>query len=256
VLFGAQATQEMKRMKKMDGPRKQTFRITSGLRFPARTATVLLGAAVSAMASSSASAQTPLTPAAITPPRGNVLFLEAHAKGTQNYICEPSTNNSGNSWVFFSPQATLSLDFLGSEQQVITHFLSLIPNPNSEPASGCTLSTETGGISCPTWQSSQDSSRVWGGKVGSINAGTDASCSNAGSIPCLLLKAVATDSEQDRFGILSQTTFIQRLNTNGGSAPATGCNVGDQALVPYSADYFFYKKDPLDLLGHDQGGHQ
>ena len=40
-------------------------------------------------------------------------------------------------------------------------------------------------------------------------------------------------------------TFIQRLNTAGGIAPSTGCvesrDVGKKALVPYEADYFFYK---------------
>jgi hypothetical protein len=45
---------------------------------------------------------------------------------------------------------------------------------------------------------------------------------------------------------LSETTFIQRLNTTGGSAPATGCSasadVGTQALMPYSADYYFFRK--------------
>ena len=45
---------------------------------------------------------------------------------------------------------------------------------------------------------------------------------------------------------LSETTYIQRLNTVGGVAPpSTSCaasgDVGTMALVPYSADYFFYK---------------
>jgi hypothetical protein len=39
---------------------------------------------------------------------------------------------------------------------------------------------------------------------------------------------------------------LQRLNTVGGSAPATGRSVtadlGRQAFVPYRAEYFFYKK--------------
>jgi hypothetical protein len=43
---------------------------------------------------------------------------------------------------------------------------------------------------------------------------------------------------------LTQTTFIQRLNTQGGSAPATGCSVlsdvGKQTLVPYTAEYYFF----------------
>jgi hypothetical protein len=50
--------------------------------------------------------------------------------------------------------------------------------------------------------------------------------------------------------ILSKTTFVQRLNTKGGSAPAnpaTGClttsDVGHQVLVPYTADYFFCRAD-------------
>ena len=46
------------------------------------------------------------------------------------------------------------------------------------------------------------------------------------------------------------STFIQRLNTKGGSAPAnpaTGClastDVGHQVLVPYSEDYFFFRNE-------------
>jgi len=46
---------------------------------------------------------------------------------------------------------------------------------------------------------------------------------------------------------MTQTTFVQRLNPKGGSAPADGClvpsDVGKQALVPYSADYYFFRSD-------------
>src|SRR5580698_2558633 len=89
------------------------------------------------------------TPSTITPPAGNVLFLKAHAKGTQNYICEPSTNGNDNTWVFFSPQATLSISILERlDQQVVTHFLSPVPNAKSNVAAGCTFSGETGETSC------------------------------------------------------------------------------------------------------------
>jgi hypothetical protein len=183
-------------------------------------------------------------PPAITPPAGNVLFMTAHATGTQNYICQPSTSGDGTTWVFFSPQATLSIPLLAHfDQQVITHFLSPIPETTSSPEASCTLSTETNEVSCPTWQSSLDSSAVWGGKIGSINAGTDPICPNTGSIPCLLLNAVATkrgEGTPGDSGILTKTTYVQRLNTNGGSAPTASCKVGDQALVPYTADYSFY----------------
>ncbi len=53
----------------------------------------------------------------------------------------------------------------------------------------------------------------------------------------------------DRIGgsILAQTTFIQRVNTSGGVAPATGCtqasNIGVMVLVPYTTDYYFYRAE-------------
>jgi Protein of unknown function (DUF3455) len=38
------------------------------------------------------------------------------------------------------------------------------------------------------------------------------------------------------------TTFIQRVNTVGGKAPASGCpSLGARTFVPYEADYVFYK---------------
>ena len=44
--------------------------------------------------------------------------------------------------------------------------------------------------------------------------------------------------------LLTRTTFIQRVNTSGGLAPATGCSqasdVGKKAFIPYTADYFFF----------------
>jgi hypothetical protein len=44
-------------------------------------------------------------------------------------------------------------------------------------------------------------------------------------------------------GVLSRVTKIQRLNTKGGKAPASGCDsihAGQEVRVPYSADYLFY----------------
>jgi hypothetical protein len=86
-----------------------------------------------------AAAQELPTPPAITPPRGNVLFLTTHATGTQDYICQPSTSGDGNTWVFFSPQATLFVPILGNVgQQILTHFLSPIPDASSSPEPSCT----------------------------------------------------------------------------------------------------------------------
>ena len=208
---------------------------------------VMVGIGMLASTLPSALGETPLAPPEITPPTGNVLFLTAHAIGTQNYICLPSTSGGSNTWVFFSPQATLSVTLRGRfTQQVVTHFLSPVPGLNSSAPPACTLSSETNEVDCPTWQSSQDSSAVWGGRVGSITAGSDASCPNTGAIPCLLLRAVATRRGQNDSGLLTKTTYIQRLNTTGGAAPAASCRIGDQALVPYQADYSFFATERED----------
>jgi len=104
-----------------------------------------------------------------------------------------------------------------------------------------------------TWQSSFDTSNVWAQVPiintipASIPAGSDPSCPNSGAIACLLLQSIGSQPGPTGGKILSQTTFVQRLNTKGGSAPADGCSVstdvGNQTLVPYSADYYFFRKD-------------
>jgi hypothetical protein len=130
------------------------------------------------------------------------------------------------------------------ERQAATHDLSPIPGATSPAPGGCAWSAPTGEVSCPTWQSALDSSEVWSEKAGSIQAGSDASCPNSGAIPCLLLGAVATRRGPDGSDLLAKTTFIQRLITESGSAPAGARTAGDEALVPYSADYYFYKAEP------------
>jgi Protein of unknown function (DUF3455) len=192
------------------------------------------------------------TPKEIAPPDGNTLFLTTEATGTQNYICLPSQTAGSTTWTLMAPQATLSwvLPRL-FERQVATHFLS--PVPDTRPSAtfteaGCSISNELNEVNCPSWQSSLDSSIVWGGKVGSIAAGSDPSCPNTGAIPCLLLKAVRTKGMHHDGGILTKTTFIQRLHTRGGSAPTAACEVGERALVPYTAEYLFFQ-GAEDLTG-------
>ena len=80
-------------------------------------------------------------------------------------------------------------------------------------------------------------------------AGSDPSCPNTGAIACLLLQSIGSEQGPTGGRALTKTTFVQRLNTNGGSAPADadGCSastdVGNQTLVPYTADYYFFRKD-------------
>ena len=168
----------------------------------------------------------PAVPAGLKVPAGHTLFLRASAIGTQNYVCLPT--NSGFAWAFFGPQATLTS--FKSNTQIMTHFLS--PNPDEED------------LPRATWQHSRDSSRIWGNVVASSS---DPIFVRPGAIPWLLLEVVGADRGPARRSRLTETVYIQRIRTSGGVAPTTGCddqapNVGAKALVPYEADYLFYKR--------------
>lgn len=66
------------------------------------------------------------------------------------------------------------------------------------------------------------------------------------AIPWLLLKRTVTSPGPDG-DRLAGTTFIQRVATAGGVAPAAAtCNLasaGDVEEVPYTADYYFWKAE-------------
>jgi hypothetical protein len=175
-------------------------------------------------------ASAPSVPAEIQLPAGNTSFLSAHAEGTQNYICLPSA--TGYSWTFLGPQATLFVKFkwINGEikHQITTHFLS--PNPAE------------GGLPRPTWQSSLDTSAVWAKGLASSR---DPNYVAPGAIPWLLLEVTGTRPGPAGGRLLTDATFLHRVNTAGGVEPSTGCssgaNVGATAMVPYTADYHFYR---------------
>jgi len=168
--------------------------------------------------------EVPDVPANLTIPEGNVAYLQTRAYGTQNYMCLP--NATGVAWKFVGPQATLYPPAV--PLQIATHFLS--PNPEEQ------------GTPRPTWQHSQDGSAVWGRVV---QPSTDSNYVAPGAIPWLKLEAAGVADGPTGGALLARTTFIHRVNTQGGVAPATGCSdaaqIGTLALVPYSTDYFFYR---------------
>lgn len=83
----------------------------------------------------------------------------------------------------------------------------------------------------PTWESNSGSRVVGTGAV-AVTVDTNA-------IPWLRLNALNPEGP----GIFADTTFIQRVNTEGGKAPfENGAFVGEVARVPYTADYFFYRR--------------
>ena len=82
-----------------------------------------------------------------------------------------------------------------------------------------------------------------------ITPSTDSAYVAPGAIPWLLLEAVVVGEGPTGGDKLMQTRRIQRVNTWEGSAPTTGCSlpghIGTRALVPYEADYYFYKEKPV-----------
>jgi hypothetical protein len=83
----------------------------------------------------------------------------------------------------------------------------------------------------PTWQS------VSGSKV--VATPVDKCTADPDAIPWLLLKKVSTEGP----GIFENVSFIQRVFTAGGLAPVdAGDYIGEEARVPYSAWYVFYRE--------------
>ena len=182
------------------------------------------------LGSSVAMAQTlPPVPPKLQVPAGHTLFFKAHASGTQNYVCLPAATPTGVAWKFYAPEATLFQSFFGQfSQQLATHFLSANP--------------DEAGTGRATWQHSIDTSRVW---ARMIEQSSDPAYVQPGAIPWFLLTVVGSEPGPEGGSFLTPAVYIQRLNTSGGILPTTGCDatasIGAISLVPYEADYFFYK---------------
>ena len=183
------------------------------------TACVSVLAAMGSVGTATAAAEVPpAVPANLEVPAGNKVTFMAHAVGTQNYICL----GAGLNWTFIGPQATV---FDEDAEQNLTHFLS--PNPSEN------------GLARATWQHSRDTSAVW---ALAIASSADPAYVAPGAIPWLLLTVVGAQDGPIGGDRMTATTFIQRVNTVGGIAPAGGCpGAGARTFVTYEADYVFHK---------------
>ena len=160
----------------------------------------------------------PQVPTELEAPEGSRLFLTLHAVGTQNYVCLAA----GQPWTFVGPQATI---FDEDREQKATHYLS--PNPDE------------GGTARATWQHSRDTSAVW---ARAIASSTDPAFVKPGAVAWLLLEVVGREPGPTRGRRLFRAKYIQRVNTEGGSAPAGACaTTGARLFVPYTTDYVFYR---------------
>jgi len=157
----------------------------------------------------------PDVPSNLQAPAGNRLFRLAHAVGTQDYVCL----STGWASPAYGPQATL---FNEDNEQILTHFLGAYPVGSD--------------AFFPAWQDSRDTSIVWASAVKDAKYTPDPT-----AIPWLLLKVVGNAVGPTGGDKMIVTTYVQRVNTTGGLIPTQACNPGDKALVPYTADYYFYK---------------
>ncbi|MNC92134.1 hypothetical protein D3C83_85060 [compost metagenome] len=89
---------------------------------------------------------------------------------------------------------------------------------------------------------SHDGSAVWAKLV---QPSTDPNYVAPGAVPWLKLEKAGVAAGSTGGALLADTTFILRVNTDGGLAPAAGCSaatdLGAIALVPYSTDYLFFR---------------
>jgi hypothetical protein len=142
-------------------------------------------------------------PVELQPPADEHELLRVRAQGDQIYTCAP--NGAQFSWTLKAPDAQL---YDKDGKPFGRHFAG------------------------PSWKS-DDGSQITG-KAAATTPSPDAN-----SIPWLLVKVVSRSGE----GVMAQVTSIERINTKGGKAPASGCDsshAGQERRVAYSADYVFF----------------
>jgi len=142
------------------------------------------------------------------PTRAAATVIELRGVGVQVYACQSLSRGAasgGYAWRLVAPDASLRD---GSGIEVGRHFAG------------------------PSWRA-QDGSTV----VGELLVSSPAP--RPGSIPWLLLRARSHTGQ----GVFASVGYIARTHTQGGLAPATGCDrshAGSEDRVPYQADYLFF----------------
>jgi Protein of unknown function (DUF3455) len=149
------------------------------------------------------SASAQQVPKELLPPANEQVLLQVHAQGDQIYSCK--ADGAQFAWALKAPEAQLTDK---SGKPFGKHFAG------------------------PSWEAN-DGSRITGKAV------ANAPSPDADSIPWLLVTVASHSGE----GVLARVTSIQRINTKGGKAPASGCDAahaGQEERAPYSADYVFF----------------
>ena len=145
-------------------------------------------------------------PEAVRVPAGQTQAMSTTGRGEITYECRAKAGATvAFEWAFVAPVATLV------------------------DGSGKTVGKYYAG---PTWEAS-DGSKVTGKQVAIAAAAP-------GSIPLQLVKTEPAMGQ----GAMQGMSYIQRLKTQGGVAPASPCTAADagrRQQVGYAADYVFYR---------------
>ena len=144
-------------------------------------------------------------PEPVRVPAGQKMMMAATGVGEITYECREKKDVAGqHEWAFVAPVATL---YSADRKTVGKYYAG------------------------PTWEAA-DGSKVTGKQLA-------VSPASPGNIALQLVKAdPATGS-----GAMTGVSYIQRLNTKGGVAPALACDAaskGQRQQVRYEADYVFY----------------
>ena len=171
------------------------------------TATAALAACASSPMMMSKPYDQAMLHSAVQVPAGNKVAMETVGAGDITYECRVKANAPGQfEWVFVGPDARLT-DRKGK----------IVGKYYGPPA---------------TWEN-MDGSKVTATQVAVAPHA-------AGSIPLQLVKANPAMGS----GAMTGVTYIQRVATQGGVAPAMACDAmstGKKEVVKYQADYIFYK---------------
>ena len=146
-------------------------------------------------------------PAAVQVPAGHKVAMETVGVGQITYECRADKDMAGKfAWVFAGPDAKL---MSRGGQQVGKYY--------GPPA---------------TWEA-MDGSKITGKQLAVAPGG-------AGNIPLQFVQANPAMGT----GAMSGVTYIQRVKTQGGVAPAMACDaatMGSKQIVNYQADYIFWR---------------
>jgi Protein of unknown function (DUF3455) len=157
-----------------------------------------------ATSSKASTAKSTELPDAIATPADQKPAFTWHAVGVQIYECKLS-DKGAPAWAFVAPEADLTND---KDQKVGTHGAG------------------------PFWMAN-DGSKI----VGAVKGRSPAA--NVQDIPWLLLTVQSSSGN----GKMSSIKSVQRINTEGGQPPATGCStqadLGKRNQQGYSSDYVF-----------------